>query len=107
VHNNHNLGVIIKTARNNKSLTQEQLAEKLGIGSRHIMGIENEGKAPSFDVLYDLVRELNILSDSIFYPEKRNEDSALDYLMRLLPQCSKQQISAITALVEQLIDDTE
>ena len=49
------LGVVIKNARINKQFTQEQLAEKIGIGSRHIMAIENEGKHPSYEVLYNLI----------------------------------------------------
>jgi transcriptional regulator with XRE-family HTH domain len=101
VHNIENrLGALVKAARLNRGLTQEQLAEKIGIGLRHIMGIENEAKSPSYEVLYSLIRELNLSADSIFYPETRNEDSKLQYLTRLLGQCSERDIRAVTALTE-------
>ena len=45
--------------------------EKANIGTRHLMPIENEGKLPSFKVLYKLVRVLDILSDSIFIRKSR------------------------------------
>jgi transcriptional regulator with XRE-family HTH domain len=100
---NNNFGAIIKTARKNRGFTQEQLAEKINIGPRHIMAMENEGKTPSFNVLCSLVHELNISPEAIFYPEQRPNDTELDYLMRLLAQCSSKELSAVTALVERLI----
>jgi transcriptional regulator with XRE-family HTH domain len=109
VHNiEHNrLGTLIKTARTNKGLTQEQLAEKIGIGARHLMGIENEGKSPSFEVLYSLIRELNISADSIFYPESDACDTKLAYLTRLLMHREEQEIDAVTALAEVLLSTLE
>lgn len=49
----------------------EALAERVGKTERYLYRIENEGKKPSYDVLYKLVRELNIETDSTFYPEKQ------------------------------------
>ena len=100
--NENNLGGIVKAARLNKGLTQEVLAEKVGIGQRHIMGIENEGHLPSYEVLYNLIRELNIPPDNIFYPEKIHDNPQLEYLIHLLGQCNDNDIQAITALVEYL-----
>jgi transcriptional regulator with XRE-family HTH domain len=67
------LGAVIKTARLNKGLTQEQLAEKVGIGARHIMGIENEGKYPSYEVLSNLIQVLDISADLIFRPKSAKQ----------------------------------
>ena len=39
----NSFGAIVKAARLKRGLTQETLAEKVGVGLRHIMGIENEG----------------------------------------------------------------
>jgi transcriptional regulator with XRE-family HTH domain len=76
----NNLGAIIKHARREHNLTQEQLAEKVGIGSRHLMAIENEGKAPSFEVLFNLIRVLEIFPDAIFYPDEKPKDGQFDHL---------------------------
>ena len=101
------LGSIVKRARLNKELKQEDLAEKAGVGLRHIQSIENEGGFPSYEVLYKLIRELNIKADEIFYPELYAGDSELERLIRLLGQCSDRDISLVTALVEKMLGDTE
>ena|GEM_PF-1777865 len=69
VHIDYNLGEVVKNVRKINKLTQDQLAEKLGVGSRHIMAIENEGKLPSYELLYKMIRILNIPADSVFRPE--------------------------------------
>ena len=64
------LGMTVKSARKNADMTIEELAERIDVTERYLYRIENEGKKPSFEVLYKLVRELSIPSDLIFYPEK-------------------------------------
>ena len=59
------LGDIIKSARSTAGITMEILADKVGITERYLYRIENEGKKPSFDVLYKLIRELAISPDLI------------------------------------------
>ena len=63
------LGKVVKNARLEKGLSQEQLAELLDCSTRHIMGIENEVKKPGYWRLFRLIRELNIDANTIFYPE--------------------------------------
>ena len=65
------LGDIIKNARMKADITVEKLAVKIGVTDRYIYRIENEGKKPSYDILYKLIRELSILPDQIFFPEKQ------------------------------------
>jgi transcriptional regulator with XRE-family HTH domain len=100
---NNNLGSIVKHARTARNLTQEQLAELLGIGARHLMAIENEGKHPSYDVLFRLIRILEISSDAIFYPDGKPNDTRFDYIVRLLARCSERDIRVVTCLVESII----
>ena len=77
------LGEIIKNARMKADITVEDLAAKVGVGERFIYRIENEGKKPSYDILYKLIRELSILPDQIFFPEKKIEDSEMESLVRM------------------------
>lgn len=65
------LGEIIKNARMKADITVEDLAAKVGVSERFIYRIENEDKKPSYDILYKLIRELSILPDQIFFPEKQ------------------------------------
>lgn len=69
MHNHHEtLGEIIKNARTKADITVEALANKVGVSERFIYRIENEGKKPSYDILYKLIRELAIVPDQIFFP---------------------------------------
>jgi transcriptional regulator with XRE-family HTH domain len=77
-------GCLIKAARLDAHLTQNQLAEKLGITSRHLMSIENNQKKPRYDLLLRIVRELQISGDSIFYPGREYGDPAIKKMKRLL-----------------------
>lgn len=101
------LGAVIKAARLKKGWTQDVLAEKAEVGIRHIMGIENEGSSPSYEVLYKLIRELNIQADDIFYPERNPSNPQLEYLVHLLRQCGDRDIRIATVLVEALLQDRE
>lgn len=62
------LGSILKAAREKAGITIEALAERAGITERYLYRIENEGKKPSSDVLYKLIRELSIFCGFDFLP---------------------------------------
>lgn len=98
------LGSIIKTARQRSEITMEALAEKVGITERYLYRIENEGKYPSYEVLYKLVRELAINPDLIFYPEKPSKDSEVEDLIRVLYNCDERSLEVVKATAKALID---
>ena len=98
------LGSILKAAREKAGITIEALAEGAGITERYLYRIENEGKKPSFDVLYKLIRELPISADSIFYPEKPSKDSEIENLLRMLSACDERSLEVVKATVKALID---
>ena len=98
------LGVIIKSARQRANITMESLAEKVGITERYLYRLENEGKKPSYDVLYKLIRELAISSDSIFYPEKPSKDSEIEDIVRMLYNCDERSMQIIKATVKAALE---
>lgn len=98
------LGSVIKSARQRADITMEALAEKVGKTERYLYRIENEGKKPSFDVLYKLIRELSIMPDVIFYPEKPSKDSEVENLVRMLYNCEERSLEVVKATVKALID---
>ena len=105
MHNHpETLGSILKAAREKAGITIEALAEGAGITERYLYRIENEGKKPSFDVLYKLIRELSISADSIFYPEKPSKDSEIENLLRMLSACDERSLEVVKATVKALID---
>ena len=54
------LGHVVKATRKRKNLSQEALAEKLGVCKRTIMDIEKNTGNPKFELLCMLVRELDL-----------------------------------------------
>ena len=104
VHTDETLGDIIKRARQRSDLTMEALAEKTDITERYLYRIENEGKKPSFDVLFRLIRALSISPDLIFYPERPTKDSEIENLIRLLYNCDEPSLEVIKATAKALIE---
>lgn len=98
------LGNVIKSARQKAEITMETLADKVGITERYLYRIENEGKKPSYDVLYKLIRELSISPDLIFYPEKPSKDSETENLIRMLYGCDERSMEIIKATVKAALE---
>jgi len=97
------LEIIIKDARKKQGLTREQLAEKINITPRYLISIENEKKKPSYDVLFKIIRELAIMSDAIFYPDKPCKDTEIEDLIRMLYNCDERSIQVVRATVKSLL----
>lgn len=100
------LGATVKSARQNIGLTQEQLAERLGISTRYIMLIENSHKKPKYNLLFKIIRELNINPDFIFYPEKPSKDSQIEDIVRMLYRCDDHSLSIIMATAKAAVEVT-
>lgn len=56
---------MIKEKRNQKNLTQEQMANKLGISLRQYVRIDNEQAFPRRDILKMLINELELTNEEI------------------------------------------
>jgi transcriptional regulator with XRE-family HTH domain len=97
------LGAVIKNARLNKEFTQEQLAEKIGIGPRHIMAIENEGKHPSYEVLCNLIQILDISADLIFRPKTANQSIEQEQFIREFLSCNEREQKIVSETMRVLL----
>ena len=100
-------GDVIKKARQKSGLTMVELAARVEITTRYLYRIENEGKKPSYDVLFKLIRELSISPDLIFYPERSDKDSEIENLIRRLYSCDERSIEVIKATAIALIDTAQ
>ena len=98
------LGEIIKNARAKADMTVETLANKVGVTERFIYRIENEGKKPSYEILYKIIRELAIVPDQIFFPEKQVKESEMENLVRMLYNCDERSMQIIKATVRAALD---
>ncbi len=98
------LGQIIKKARQAAELTQEELAEHVGITARYIMAIENENKQPSLDILCKIIRTLRIPADSIFFPENEYTVNEKEQLTRMIYMCNERDLQVVTATLKALLE---
>ena len=64
------IGKFIAELRKEQNLTQEQLAEKLGVSSKSISRWENGRTLPDYSIIKDLCKTLNISINELFSGEK-------------------------------------
>ena len=67
------------------------------------MSIENKQQLPSCDLLFRIIRELEINADAIFYPEHEKDSALINKLQILLSKCDEQDIAAIIAILQSLL----
>lgn len=103
------LGERLKKARKDCGLTQEQLAERSGLSTRHIAKIEKGDVNPSFEVLSTLVKMLGVSFDSIFDPASEQVEAELQEiagLYRACPELGRQLVLAtIRTMANELLNN--
>lgn len=97
------LGRVVRTARKNRKLSQEALAEKIGVCKRTIIDIENNTGNPKFEILCPLVRELNLPLYQVFYPEIPENIELKNELLQEINSCSEYEMTIIISLVKSLL----
>ena len=102
-NNIDNMGTVIKMARKDRGMTQEELAEKVGVGSRHIMAIENEGKNPGYDVLTKIIQTLDFSADLIFRPDTVKHTAEQDLFINEFMACNDNEQRIVMETMRSLI----
>lgn len=64
--NDQRLGQKIKRIRQQKRLTQDNLAEKVGISTKYIQFIESGERQPSLKTLYKIAKNLSVKVKDLF-----------------------------------------
>ena len=84
------VGKFIKEKRKEKKITQDELAEKLGVTNRAISKWENGNCMPDSGIIPDLCKILGITINDLFHGEiidKKDNDKQLDkYLLEIYKQ---------------------
>lgn len=68
-------GKFIAECRKNKKMTQEQLAEKIGVTRKSISRWENGISMPDYSVLDILCKTLNISINELYYGKKLDKEN--------------------------------
>ena len=99
-----NLASVIREARTELGLSQEKLAENLGLDTRTILNIEAGRGNPKFEVLYPLITYLKIPADTIFYPDTESQQPNLQKLLTTLKDCTEQEADALLPMVRYVLN---
>lgn len=101
-HNREILGDVVRTTRKSRHLSQEALAEKIGVCKRTIIDIESNTGNPKFEVLYPLVRELDLPLYQVFYPDVEENSELKNVLIQEVSSCSELEMRVILSVVKSL-----
>lgn len=96
------LGNAVREARKSKNLSQEALAERIGVCKRTIIDIEKNTGNPKFEILCMLVRELDLSLYQIFYPEVSRNLEITNMLLKELSACSDYEMRVILSVLKSL-----
>jgi len=98
------IGQRIRKTRKSHGLSQEQLAELVGISTTHMSHIETGNTKLSLPVLVSLAEVLEVSTDELLLrgsPAERG--GLLDELAQLLESCTTQQIKIVVDVVKATI----
>lgn len=105
--NEGSLGCAIKTARISKRLSQEKLAEMLGITPTHLKHIESENRKPSIDVLFNIVQILHISLDDLLLGKDIQKSEIYRQTELLLQQCTEKELNIVSDIIKSIIYNRE
>ena len=97
------LGDAVKKSRLDRKLTQSDVAERIDIDVRTVLKIENHMGNPKMEILFPLIRELQINPNDVFYPELQEESMELKKFQFFLSQCTDEEISQLLPICEAVI----
>lgn len=100
------LGKRIKELRKSKGFTQEGLAEKVGIDSKHLSRIECGVNFPSLDLLIKIANTLEIEPWFLFQvkPEKSKDEIIAD-INRILQSAKEKDLKMFYKILVDIISD--
>lgn len=96
------LGDAVRAIRKSKNLSQETLAERIGVCKRTIIDIEKNTGNPKFEILCMLVRELDLPLYQVFYPEVAENIETKNMLLKELNDCTDYEMKIILSVIKSL-----
>lgn len=95
------LGAHIKDIRERRNMTQEILAELVGVTSQHISNIETGKTKVSLSTFIKIVNELNIPPEMVLAECMKIETPVLkNEIMDIIQDCSQKELKIIAEIIE-------
>jgi len=101
--NYYEIGQKIRKIRKAQNLSQEQLAEAIGISTTHMSHIETGNTKLSLPVLVNISQVLNVTTDDLLFDANNNQKiSSLKDIQYILDTCTPQQAKAIAEIIKSI-----
>lgn len=96
----YEIGQRIRKMRKAHDLSQEELAEKIGISTTHMSHIETGNTKLSLPVLVAISQALEVQTDDLLFEgAATSRKNSLNEIMELLETCTLQQIRVIQDII--------
>ncbi len=97
----YEIGQRIRKIRKARGLSQEVLAEQVGISTTHMSHIETGNTKLSLAVLVSLADVLEVSTDDLLYDQNHLDRSdTIDAILSVLNSCSTQQIKILKDILK-------
>lgn len=103
----HDIGLEIKRRREDRNMTQEQLATIIDRDPRTVMYHENDGQHPSLNVFYQLTTMFGISVDQFFYPDMSADEAAKKRINILLNSLNESDLRLIEGIIRTIKENRE
>ena len=98
------IGIRIKKIRNSKELTQEKLAELVGINSKYLSSIERGKENPTLNTVLKLAESLNVNPNEIFQDISiENPQNLKRRINTLLKRADEDQLQGIYEILSRIL----
>ncbi|MGN1422086.1 MAG: helix-turn-helix domain-containing protein [Oscillospiraceae bacterium] len=94
------IGQRIRKIRKANSLSQEQLAERVGISVTHMSHIETGNTKLSLEVFSEIAQSLDARADELLFGEREIiREQASEDILALLSECNPKQLCIISDIL--------
>ena len=101
--NQEKIGSFIREMRNEKKMTQQELAEKIGVTDRAISKWENGRGTPDIALLIPLSKELGITVLELLNGESIKDQN--NAVIELMEKMSEDKIKILLSVAENMVDN--
>ena len=102
------IGKRIKSAREKKGLTQEQLAEQVNLSPMHISVIERGNKLPRLETLIKIANLLDVSADTLLQDVVNNQIKLrTSEASNLIAQLSREDQRRVLAALHSFVESTK
>lgn len=96
----YKIGQRIRKFRKACNLSQEQLAEKIGISTTHLSHIETGNTKLSLPVLVDIAETLSVQTDELLYDNPNSHAAIKQEIIDLLDSCSTKDFFILRDIIK-------